>query len=321
MIQARNRSYYFIFIVFTALVACAGRVPPPNLVRLQLNWSHQAAFAGYYVAEAQGFYAAQNLEVEILELNGETDFASRLAAGDFDFAIASPIELGQVQVTALDNPLTAVAATFQISPEILFALADSGIASVRDLPGRRVAIVNESWRQIIRSLLQNAGLDPASIIEVDVPFDNLELLYTGEVDVWAGYVGDEPVEAIISGHPVNIIYVADYNGLFYGDLLLTNQQLIDNNPNLVAAFVKAVGQGWQWIIGHEPETAQLVAQWQPAYSPAFHLEALYQLLPLVKPGQDPIGWLEQSKWEATLGQFYDPSRPGFTNQFIEQNTP
>lgn len=319
MIQARKRSFYFIFIVLMALAACRGRVSPPNSVRLQLNWSHQAAFAGYYVAQAQGFYAAQNLEVEFLELNGETDFASQLAAGNFDFAIASSVEFGQA--IALGSPLTAVAATFQISPEVLFALADSGITTVRDLPGRRVAIVNESWQQIIHTLLQNAGLDPASIIEVEVPFDNLELLYTGEVDVWTGYVGDEPVEAKISGYPVNIIYVADYSGLFYGDLLLANQQLIDNNPDLVANFVKATNQGWQWVIGHEPEAAQLVAEWQPAHSPAFHLEAIYQLLPLIKPGRDPIGWLEQSKWEATLGQLYDPSRPGFTNQFIEQNSP
>lgn len=320
MIHSHSRSYYFVLaVVLLISAACAAPPVPPNPVRVQLNWIHQAAFTGYYAAEAQGFYTAQNLQVEIREADRSTDFASQLVAGDFDFAIASAVEFEQA--VALGSPLTAVSATFQISPEVLFALADSGITTVSDLPGRRVAIVNDSWRQIIHTLLQDAGLDPASIIEVEVPFDKLELLYEGEVDVWTGYVGDEPVEAIIRGHPINLIYVADYSGFFYGDLLVTSQQLIDNNPNLVTSFVQATNQGWQWVIGHEAEAAQMMAQWQPAHSPAFHLEAIYQLLPLVKPGRDPIGWLEQSKWEATLGQHYDPSRPGFTNRFIEQNNP
>ena len=36
-------------------------------VRLQLQWAPQAQFAGYFAADKQGYYAAEGLEVEILD--------------------------------------------------------------------------------------------------------------------------------------------------------------------------------------------------------------------------------------------------------------
>ena len=43
----------------------------PASVRLQLQWTDQAQFAGYYAAEQQGYYADENLTVEMLPGGGD----------------------------------------------------------------------------------------------------------------------------------------------------------------------------------------------------------------------------------------------------------
>ncbi|MBM3203591.1 hypothetical protein FJZ55_06785, partial [Candidatus Woesearchaeota archaeon] len=48
----------------TPLVAA---VPPPEKVRLQLKWMHSFQFAGYYAAREKGFYAEENLDVNLIE--------------------------------------------------------------------------------------------------------------------------------------------------------------------------------------------------------------------------------------------------------------
>ena len=62
----------------------------PDKVNLQLNWTHEAEFSGYYVADAKGFFKDENLDVtinaggiEIIEeevlMNDEADFAALAA--------------------------------------------------------------------------------------------------------------------------------------------------------------------------------------------------------------------------------------------------
>ncbi len=57
-------------------------------VRLQLQWVTQAQFAGYFAAIEQGFYAAEGLDVTILE--GAVDIVPQqvVASGGAEFGLA-----------------------------------------------------------------------------------------------------------------------------------------------------------------------------------------------------------------------------------------
>ena len=55
-------------------------------VRLMLQWSHQAQFAGYYVALEKGFYKQQGLDVNIIPGGPGLDPADFLIRGEVDFA-------------------------------------------------------------------------------------------------------------------------------------------------------------------------------------------------------------------------------------------
>ena len=55
-------------------------------VRLMLQWTHQAQFAGYYVALEKGFYSEQGLDVSIVPGGPGLEPAEFLVRGEVDFA-------------------------------------------------------------------------------------------------------------------------------------------------------------------------------------------------------------------------------------------
>ena len=139
--------------------------PAPDRVTLQLNCSHEAEFAGYYVAEAKGFYANENIAVAIREggFPVGVQVSQVILSRTADLAVLSSTEFRGV-VKSSARPV-AVMSVQQIPPVVLFALSKSGIQKPQDLVGRRVAIKSDNWRDIIRETLTNAGVDPAGIVE------------------------------------------------------------------------------------------------------------------------------------------------------------
>ena len=307
-----------LLLTVALLAACQPQEvkKPPDQVTLQLNWHHGLDFTGYYVAEAQGFYADENIAIAMTEGGiGITPYEPLLNQ-TADFAVLGFRE----HLTALDlkAQLVAVAAMYQLSPVVLFALSDSGIQSPQDMVGRKVAVKAESWRQTIHKTLGGAGVDPADIIEVEIgPDEGIEMLYNGEVDVWTGYVLSEPIEAQMAGYNVNLIFPGEYIVSSYQGLLVIHRDTLDQHPDLVNRFVRASLRGWRYAIEHLDETAEVMAEWQPDSSPEYLQIALRELTPLVDTGV-PIGWIDADRWQQKMGEVYSAEQPGYTMQFVSE---
>ncbi|MFZ2313189.1 MAG: ABC transporter substrate-binding protein, partial [Methylobacter sp.] len=56
-----------LWLSFCSLPLLAESDQPVEKVSLQLKWLHAFQFAGYYAAKEKGFYAEENLDVNILE--------------------------------------------------------------------------------------------------------------------------------------------------------------------------------------------------------------------------------------------------------------
>ncbi len=295
--------------VFTA--GCGSK--PLTPVTLQLNWLHEAEFAGYYMAQAEGFYEREGLDVTILEGGPGEPARDRVVNGEVTFAVTSFGE--QQHLVEAGTPTVAVMAAFQIPPSTIFALQSSGIRDPRDLVGKKVGVTTDYWRGILEATLTAAGVEPTSVIEVPVEVNHLEDLYDGTVDAWLGYAQDEPIRAEIAGYPVNEIFPADFKVGGYEGLVIALQTTLDASPDVVRAFVKAGQEGWRYAVEHPDEAAEVLTQWAPDTSLAFQKLAVRAVGPLVDTPQAPIGWIDPARWQQMMGDAYDPGRPGFTMQF------
>jgi ABC-type nitrate/sulfonate/bicarbonate transport system substrate-binding protein len=315
--MSKNFLSSIILISFLAgfLLGCQPQQPAKlDPVVLQLNFTNSSQFAGYYVAVEKGYYVAEGLDVQIKEKkDGKPDIPATMRDGSADFAVFSPIDQQNTPEAVI------VAAMFQISPRTLFALAASGIRTPLDLAGKKVANKSKGWGVTVNSVLSNAGMDPAVIVNVPVGSNEQNKLYDGTVDVWTGFVTDEVVQARMSGHAVNVIYAADYAVGAYENMLGVRADLLKSNPGLVERFVRATLRGWQEAVAQIDYTAEVLTKWQSGQDKVYYREAWLATVPLVDTGQVPIGWIDESRWKReaeAAGKVYDPSHPGFTTQFI-----
>jgi len=109
--------------------------PPPEKVRLQLKWFNQFQFAGYYAAIEQGYYAQNNLDVELLERTLSQNVVQQVVTGEAEYGIG---DSGLLSHYAQGAPIVALAAIFQHNPLVFFSRQDSGISSPFEIKGRTI---------------------------------------------------------------------------------------------------------------------------------------------------------------------------------------
>ncbi|MDO9141215.1 MAG: ABC transporter substrate-binding protein [Methylobacter sp.] len=104
-------------------------------VTLQLKWTHQFQFAGYYVAKEKGYYQDAGLEVNIVEAAANTDPVLEVLNGNADFGVGSSSLLLERNA---GKPLVVLAVIFQHSPYVILARQFSAVQSVHDIAGKRL---------------------------------------------------------------------------------------------------------------------------------------------------------------------------------------
>ena len=105
-------------------------------VKLQLQWFIQAQFAGYFAAIDQGYYAAQCLDVTIVEGGVDIVPQQQLADGAVDFALSwVPKALASREAGA---DIVNIAQVFQRSGTLQVSFKDKGIASPADFAGKKI---------------------------------------------------------------------------------------------------------------------------------------------------------------------------------------
>lgn len=302
--QAIRHSAFRLILVGVLLAACsplggATPSPPPEPVTLLLDWFDTPQFAGFYVAQARGYYARQGLAVTIVPLADVAESSAlpeRVAAGEAEFAVGS-VTVVDAQMSGA--PLTAVAGVMQRNPAVLFARTDSGIRSPRDFVGRRIGIKSPAWRETIRLIMERAGVSLDAAIEVPIGRD-MQPFFDGEVDVWTGFALDEPITAELAGIDLVRFYAYEYGLGGYGMVLYTARTTVAQRPKLVARFVRASLDGWNDVV-HDPEgTVELLLTRYPQMGERDYVTASVEaLIPLIYTGERPVGWITPETWAAT----------------------
>ncbi|MCU0901290.1 MAG: ABC transporter substrate-binding protein [Cypionkella sp.] len=107
-------------------------------VTLQLKWVTQAQFAGYYVAEAKGFYDEEGLNVTIKPGGPDIAPTQVIAGGGADVIV----EWMPAALAAREKglPLVNIAQPFKSSGMMLTCLKESGITSPADFADKTLGV-------------------------------------------------------------------------------------------------------------------------------------------------------------------------------------
>ena len=107
-------------------------------VKLQLKWVTQAQFAGYYVAQAKGYYEEEGLNVTILPGGPDIAPTQVMAGGGADVMVDWMPSALAAREKGL--PLVNIAQPFASSGMMLTCMADSGIKEPKDFADKTLGV-------------------------------------------------------------------------------------------------------------------------------------------------------------------------------------
>ena len=220
-------------------------------VSLQLKWKYQFQFAGFIMAKEKGFYKDVGLDVDILEFDPSKNMMKDLQRGDIDFAID---DSSLILESLKGEPVVAMMAILQSSPHSLMALKSSGINSLEDIKGKKIALNNNSNGVAINAMLMANDIN---YISTNTPY-RVDTLLNGENDLQAVYLSNEPYIAEELGAQINLFNPKDYGFDVYGDILFTSKEILKNKPEIVEKMYKASIKGWEYAYTHIDESVDII---------------------------------------------------------------
>ncbi|HEX9461978.1 MAG TPA: ABC transporter substrate-binding protein [Alphaproteobacteria bacterium] len=232
-------------------------------VVFQLSWLPGGDRAVFYLAVQSGLFAAEGLDVQLLAGKGTTDAMTKLATGVADMAegVFDALLTAKVQN---DIPVKAVMPVFTKMPDGLETTSDSGITSLRDLAGKKVAMATfTSSSGPWPFLLRMNGVDPAQVNLTKVDANALAaMLATGQVDAIVHYVVNAPATALILAEAkktLRVIPWSEYGLAGYSTSILVSDKVLATRRDAVVKVTRAMRKA-ELMMRADPDAAAAAAK-------------------------------------------------------------
>ncbi len=226
-------------------------------INLPMGYIPDPQYAPFYVAVEKGYFAEEGIEVNF-DYSFETDGIALVGAGERPFAIVSGEQV--ILARAQELPVVYVLQWFQKYPIAIISKEEAGVLRPSDLIGREVGLPGFFGATYVGylGLLEANGISPEEVTAVDIGFTQVESLLTDKAETVVGYVNNEPVQLAAQDVPVNVLPVSDYMDMVANGII-TNEEMIAENPELVQGFVQAVLRGLEDTLA-DPDAAYEISK-------------------------------------------------------------
>lgn len=256
-------------------------------------------FVGVYVAEAEGYFAEEGLDVTIEHSAGGGEHLQLLAAGEVDITTQDAAVLLQRRADP-GLPLVSIGLIGQRGQQAFVALADSGIESPDDWAGRRVGYKGTPPPDLF-AILDAVGLGRDQVELINVGFDP-RILTEGQVDVYPVFKSNEPDTLQRWGFELNMWEAADYGAPTLGLTYVATEQTVEGSPEMLEAFMAAAIRGIEYARDYPDEAVDVVMDHVgPDGDPAhqrFMLDTELAEAESEVTARHGLGWQTAEQWRA-----------------------
>ncbi len=247
------------------------RVDERTNVTLMLDWTPNTNHTGFYVAQARGYYDEANLNVSIQEPTDVlveaivTSGAAQFGVGYQEFA---------TYARADGMPIVSLAAIIQHNTSGFVSLHDQDpITRPADFAGLKYGGFGQRDLEnaIINTLIACDGGEPGSFEYIDVGYaDGFELMQRDRIDFAWMYYGWTGIEGELRGLELDTVMLWDWFDCipdYYTPILITSEDMIAEQPDVVEAFVHATARGFADAIAEPDAAADILTEANPEANP------------------------------------------------------
>lgn len=237
----------FLPALLALLCACA----PARVAPLRVAISPWPGYEYIYLAQERGFFEAEGVEVQIVELESLGDSRAAFENGSVDAFGSTLVELLVSHAQAARDPQAFFVADYSSGSDML--LADSTIRTLADLKGRRVGLEAGSIDVIgVAAALASAGLTLQDVEVVPMPQNEKD--YAFERHTIQAVQCFPPVSSELEkGEGVHRLFDSSRTPGLIADVLVADSADIARRPARFAAFLRAVTHAQQWATEHRSE--------------------------------------------------------------------
>ncbi len=307
-------------LITAAFLAAMASQASAEDVKLQLKWVTQAQFAGYYVAQAKGFYEEEGLNVTILP--GGPDIAPEqvIAGGGAD--VITTWMPAALAARERGLPLVNIAQPFKNGGLKFTCLKDSGITSTADFAGKTLGVWffgNEypfyAWMAKL-GLATDGSEGGVTVLKQAFNVDALLQKQASCISVMSYNEYGQVLDAgITEDQLVTFSYKDEGVAVLEDGLYVLEDRLADPAfQETMVKFVRASMKGWKYAEANVDEAAQIVVDNDQSGAQTLEHQK-YMMGEVAKLTAGSNGALDPADYEmtvATLLAAVSPDNPAIT---------
>lgn len=320
-------SFSMVFVLF--LTACGGEESSDaelTDVTLVLDWTPNTNHTGIYVAEEKGYFEEQGVNVDII-MPGESGPEQTVASGQADFGISAQETVTEARIQGI--PIVSIGAIIQHNTSGFAAPKEYGITSPKDFAGKKYG----GWGAPVE-----AAVIDSLMKQEDASVEDVEIINIGNTDFFTAikrdidfawiYYAWTGIEAELRGEDLDMLYLTDYSDKldYYTPVITTSEDLISDQEEVVASFMKAISDGYQFAIENPEEAADILVKHVPDLDSELVHASQEWLSPKYQDDADKWGVQSEDIWKNYADWMYENElidseldvKSAFTNEFLPE---
>lgn len=212
-----------------------------------LDWYPNAVHGFIYNAIEKGYYEEEGLDVQIYFPANVNDAISLTAAGKADVGIYYPNDIIRA-IANEDIPVKSVGTIVQSPLNVIVSLKDKNITSPKDFVGKTIGYSGTEFNEaLIKTMMESVGASMDDVTLIDVGFDLMTSMTTGQVDATIGCLVNHEVPALEEeGFEVNYFFPTEYGVPNYSELVfVAGNNNINENSEKIEKFLRASQKGFE----------------------------------------------------------------------------
>jgi len=315
-------------------------------VKLQLQWAPQAQFAGYFAADKQGYYQAENLTVQMVP--GGPDVVPQLEGSKPngpEFTISWVPKVLEAREAATPSDLVDIAQVFQRSGTLSVTWKDTKLDDPCKLAGKKVGTWGFGNEFEVTAGLLTCGLTPGlenngdatkQYQQVTQAFD-MKAFLAREIDAAEAMIYNEYAQVLEATDPatgelykadqLNVINWNDYRVAMLQDAIFVRKAWLNegSNRDVAVRFVRASLKGWIYCRDHADDCVQYTTAAGSQLGAGHQKWMMNEVNALVWPSPvgvgmiDPVFWNQTVKVAKNAGIIKnDPSPEAYTTDIVTE---
>ena len=252
---------------------------------LRLKWLVQSGYAGFYVAQAKGYFKEEGLDLTINPGGPNILAENMVATGADTFGLSG----GSESVLAARDknlPVVAFGMTHQLTPFVFVAKKDGPVNTIEDFRGKKATAWFTGSHLVLYGMLEAKGIQKSEL-SIQPQQVSVTPFVEDQVDIVAATWYNEllTIQSRVGADKLRLFVPEDFGVTIPRDTLIVSEKFMAEKPELVQGFLRATIRGWQDVFKDPKGAVDTVMKIAPTLEREHQEKALKEAMRLMTAGE------------------------------------